>query len=276
VVGLGDNDYGIQKAEDPKKVVVVGAGPAGMEAARIAAMRGHSVTLLEKENKLGGQINLAIIPPHKKNIKPLPDYYAKQLELNQVDVKLETEATREVLNGLKPDAIIFATGSVAAKPEIAGADKPVVRPFEDVLMHSDPRRDMVIIGGGTIGCELAETLARKDKCVTVIEMTNELAAKMAKTAQSVLIGQLDHLGVTVHVNAEVTGIENDRVDFVKNNEHMYAMADTVVLCVGEIPDDTLYKECRGDFKEVYNIGDSSTVGDIRLAVRAGYEAGIKV
>jgi len=276
VIGQGDNDYTIEKTEKKKKILVIGGGPAGMEAARIAAMRGHDVTLMEKNAKPGGQINLAIVPPFKENIKPVLDYYENQLKHYGVKVLLNTEATEEKITEEKPDAVIFATGTKAVKVRIPGADKALIMNFRDILSGKDTGKRVTIIGGGTIGCELAEVLAKRGKKVSIIEMTETLAAKMSKTAQTVLIGHLEHLKVKSYMLSTVTEIKDDGVEVKKDNEKFFIPSDTVVICVGDKPDTDLYSKCKDKYGEVYNIGDSAALGDIKAAVKQGYDVGKEI
>jgi len=276
VIGKGENDYNVEKTEEVKNIVVIGGGPAGCEAARMAAMRGHKVSLIEKSGRIGGQIELAIIPPNKQNIEPLIKYYEKQLATNGVKVILNEQATKESIVKLNPDAVIFATGTKPAKVRIKGIDNAIVNNYKDVLLGKKTGRKVTIIGGGTIGSELAELLAKKGKKVTVIEMTDTLAAKMPKTAQATVTGHLLHLKVNTIMEATVIEIRGSGVEVLQNGNNVFIPADTVILCVGDRQNDELYQACKESFKEVYNIGDSDQIGDIKSAVASGYELGIKI
>ncbi len=259
-----------------KKVLVIGGGPAGCEAARIAATRGHSVTLLERNDRLGGQINLAIIPPYKQNVDPLIEYYRNQLELLKVDVKLNTEATPEFIKGFNADAVIFATGTRSNNPPIKGSNLPVVKCFKDTLKGGKTGKRVVIIGGGTIGCELAEYLSLKGKKVAIVEMMDTLAAKMAKTAQTVLLGHLEQMKVQVYLKAKVTEIKDASVTFEYESQSLELPANTVIMCIGDKPENSLYTALKDTLPEAYLVGDASGVGDIKSSVRSGYLAGKQV
>ncbi len=276
VIGNGENDYTVKKTNVIKNIVVVGGGPAGCEAARIAVMRGHDVSLIEQSGRIGGQIELAIIPPNKQNIEPLIKYYEKQLATNGVKVMLNEQATKESIAKRNPDAVIFATGTKPAKVRIKGIDNAIVYNYKDVLLGKKTGRKVAIIGGGTIGSELAELLTKKGKKVTVIEMTDTLAAKMPKTAQATVTGHLRHLKVTAMMESMVTEILDNGVEVLQNGNSIFVPADTVILCVGDRQNDELFESCKESFKEVYNIGDSDTIGDIKSAVASGYNLGTKI
>jgi len=268
-IGLEDNDYTLTTAEKPKKVAVIGAGPAGMEAARIAAKRGHSVTLYEREPEIGGQIKLAVIPPYKQNILPLMEFYKTQLLENNVNVITDTEVTLDMLKEIAPDVAVFATGTQPFIPHIEGADSKSVLTMREAF-HEPVGKNVTVIGGGTIGCELAVTLSQKGSKVTIIEMTNELASKMAKTAQTVLVGHMRHQKVTVLTETTALEITSDGVQVKNAGGEAFIPTDTVIVCVGDKPDTTLYDACSNLLPECYLIGDSNEVGDIRTAVKSGY------
>ncbi|MBI2957938.1 MAG: FAD-dependent oxidoreductase, partial [Chloroflexi bacterium] len=144
-------------APNPKKVVVVGGGPAGMEAARVAALRGHRVTVIERQDRLGGNLNVAVIPPFKDDISRVIRYFEWQLELLGVEVKLGEEATPESIVGSNADVVILATGALPIVPGIPGVKGANVATAEGVLTGKEQTGEkVVVIGGGMIGCEVAE------------------------------------------------------------------------------------------------------------------------
>ncbi len=169
----------IQPAARVKNVWVIGSGPAGLEAARVAALRGHKVTLLEKDQKLGGQLNIAALPPNKGDILPWLNYLIHQLELTGVKIRLRTEVTPELVAEEKPDVVILALGGVPITPDIPGINGPQVATAQDILNGKKKTgQEVVVIGGGLVGCETGHYLAEKGKKVTIIEMLKRMAAEM--------------------------------------------------------------------------------------------------
>ena len=149
-----------------KQVIVVGGGVAGVEAARIASIRGHRVSLYERSGQIGGQIFQAMAPPHKENMKPLIAYLEKQLSIHNVEAHLNTELTAEEIISRKPDAVVCATGVRPSVLPIPGFDRAVHA--KDILDGGECKEKAVIIGGGSVGCETAEYLAEQGKKVTEI------------------------------------------------------------------------------------------------------------
>ena len=209
VLARGDNDDTIPPAERKKRVVVAGGGVAGVEAARIAAKRGHEVDLYEKENVIGGQMNVACVPPFKQHLGLLRPWMERQLDLTGVRVHLGKALTREDILAMQPDAVVCATGVKPAKLPIPGAERAVHA--KRILQGEDTGKRVVIVGGGSVGCETAEYLAAKGKKVTVVEMLDSLASNTGKTAQTILLGHLKSRGVKLLTGCRVERIGEDRV-----------------------------------------------------------------
>lgn len=275
VLARGDNDYTITPAEKKKSVVVIGAGVAGVEAARIAAIRGHKVDLYEKSNEVGGQMNLAGIPPFKQHLSLMKPYLEHQLEITGVNVHLGTEVTREDILDMKPDVVVCATGVNPVKIKFDGSDRSINA--VDVLAGAKTGKNVVVIGGGSIGCETAEFLAKQGKKVAIVEMQDTLASNTGKTAQTILLGHLKGNGVTMLTECKVDRITSNSVTYLdKNGKAGTLPADSVVLAVGNRPNTSLYDSLKDDIAEIYNIGDSNGGGIIPNAVYDGYTVGNKI
>ena len=275
VLARGDNDYTIRPAEKKKRVLVVGGGVAGVEAARIAAIRGHEVDLYERDNEIGGQMNVACVPLFKQHLGLLKPYLERQLELTGVRVHLGKEITRDEILGIKPDAVVCATGVKPPRLPIPGADRAIHA--KSVLQGEKTGKRVVVVGGGSVGCETAELLAHGGKKVTVVEMRDELAANTGKTAQTILLGHLKSRGVKLLTGCRVERIDKDRVICKTNGgEELSIPADSVVLAVGDVPDAALFDSLKDDGFELYNIGDSNGGGIIPNAVYEGYTVGCRI
>ena len=273
-----EREYRIQPADRAKRVVVVGGGPAGLEAARVAALRGHQVLLFDKESRLGGQLNIAALPPHKSDIVPWVNYLAREVQKAAVKVRLDTEATPELIEEGNPDAVIIAVGGIPIIPEIAGAGGPNVATAQDVLRGKvEVGQNVVIIGGGMVGCETGHYLAEKGKKVTIIEVLKRMAADMAPMARRRLMDGLRGKQVAMLTGATCEEITDGSVIVTTSEEQKGTLqADTIILAVGYQANDDLFKALQRRVPEVYCIGDSSLPQRIREAVNDGYRTGLSL
>ena len=275
VLARGDNDHTIIPAETKKKVVVIGAGVAGVEAARIAAMRGHTVDIYDMENEVGGQMNLACKPPFKQHLGLMKPYLERQLELHNVNVHLGKKLTKEDVLNMNVDAVVCATGIRPVSLNIEGAERTINA--MDVLKGQDCGKNAVVIGGGSIGCETAEYLAKQGKKVSIIEMTDTLAGNTGKTDQTILMGHLKGYKVGLLTECKVVKITATEVVYQsKDGKTNSVKCDTVVLAIGGRPETSLYDSLKDEVKEIYNIGDSNGGGIIPNAVYDGYTVGNKI
>jgi len=271
-----ETEYRIVPAANPKNVVVVGGGPAGMQAAVVAAQRGHKVILFEKQARLGGQLNVAALPPHKEDILLWVEYLARQLESVGVDVRLNAGATASMVSGSSPQAVVIATGGNPTLPDIQGADGQNVTTAHDVLSgRVEPGDSVVIIGGGMVGCETGYYLAEKGRKVTIIEMLNRMANDMFFMTRRRLLDGLRGRGVTLLTGAVCEGIDGDGVSVTTAEDGKRSVhADMVVIAVGYKADQSLCKALRGMVPELHCIGDASEPRRILDAVNEGFRTGL--
>jgi NADPH-dependent 2,4-dienoyl-CoA reductase/sulfur reductase-like enzyme len=272
-----EREYEIKPAAKKKKVIVVGGGPGGMEAARVAALRGHRVTLYEKQPQLGGQLLLATVPPHKDNLAPLAGYLSTQMEKRGVKVNVGVEATPELIKKAKPDAVILATGASPIVPDIPGIGRSNVLTAEQVLKGQPVGEKVVVIGGELVGCETADFLAEKGKKVTITRRGPKMATLIGPGVREMLLGRLAALGVNM-----LTGVEYERITdkglaiTTKDGAKQTIEADTIVLAAGARPNRELLKALEGKVPEVYNIGDSAEPKKIADAIAEGYRVALKL
>ena len=260
----------IKPGDGQKKVVIVGAGVAGLEAARVAALRGYEVDIYEKEDVLGGQLNIASVPPRKDEILRSVAYYECILPALGVNIHLSTEATKEIMNAA--DAVIVAVGAQDLKLPIACADGANVVSSWDVLAGKvQVSGNCAVIGGGLVGTETAEYLLEKGCSVSIIEMMDKIANGESSTILPTIMADFAKHGVKQYVNTKVSAIEDGCVKATQGEEAITIPCDMVVMAVGSRKN---ILDVDGVSAPIYYAGDCSgerTAG-IMEAVRSGYKA----
>ncbi|MHA1595373.1 MAG: oxidoreductase [Candidatus Baldrarchaeia archaeon] len=270
-------EYEIKKAERKKQVLVIGGGPAGMEAAITAAMRGYNVTLLERSDKLGGVFRLATVPPYKGELMEVIEFYETMLKKYGVNVKFGVNANVDVVEEHNPDVIIVATGATPIIPNIPGIDLENVVHAYDVLAGKVSCGDnVVVIGGGGVGLETADYLSEMGKKVTVIEMLPRVGRDLERTVRWVLLKRLGSKGVQILTKTTAKAIEKDGVLVEQEGQERKILADTVVIAVGAAPNKALYEQLTKKFKEVYAVGDCISPGRARDAISAAFKVALKI
>jgi len=245
-----------------------------MEAARVAALRGHEVMLVEKEDRLGGELNIAAVPPGKEKLNWLIEYYEAELSRLGVELHLGEAATAEMVRELKPDAVIVATGGKPILPRIPGITDEKVTLAAAVLSGELSPQDerIVVAGGGLVGCETAEYLASLGNRVTVIEMLPDVAMDMEPISREHLLRELERLGVVIRIETTLTAVVQRGIQ-VKNEkgQEEEILADRLVIALGVRQDSELAEV----LPEVptHWVGDCASPGKIVDAVRAGYLVG---
>ena len=274
IVGMDEEFEWIVPVEEPKKVLVIGGGPAGMEAARVAALRGHEVMLIEKEESLGGTLNIASVPPGKEKIRWLIEYYRSELSRLGVEVRLGVQVTRKIVDELQPDAIIVAIGCTCPQENIPGADRHNVVTAKDMLSgkRTAANDSIVVIGGGLLGLETALFLASKENRVTVLKRYKTIAANLEPIYRDYILRELEEYNASILTEVSVERIDETAVQ-IKNThgETRTLSADLVVLARDPLPLRDLQEELRG--VEFRSIGDCVRPRLIIDAVREGYLAG---
>jgi len=332
---IGKSDKGLpidHPAKTSKHVVIVGAGPGGMEAARVATIRGHKVTLIDKGRHLGGLLNLASVL--NEFLEPLLDWYTLQLGALPIDLRLKTEATVSLLKQLNPDEIIIAPGSEVIAPDIPGIDGKQVIKSSDLkllVMGKAPKKgflwrcaaigtslfgnnksfmrfamllpwpikkEVVVLGGGFAGCEVALELMKKKRRVTIVEESDKILADQGPVTKGTEIALLKEKEVRTITGANVTKIMKDHVviRYRETGQEESIPAKSVVSSVGISKNRALFEEVARAFDSVHLIGDAVGLDEaseqlapnerpqpywekarrVREAVRDGYQVAMKV
>ena len=266
-------------AESERKVVIVGGGPAGCEAARVAAERGHEVILFEKGQRLGGQVNLVMRTPAREIFEEIIFFFERQLRKLAVDVRLAHEAGEEDLSAEEPDAVVIATGSTAFRPEVLGVDQKHVLSARQVLLGNAPIGQRILVVdtlGRAEAPTVAEYLVNQGRDVEVVTGLEFVGRNMPGPAWHNLTESLLKKGVVLTPFTGVWEVLENSVDVynvVTWEPRTIENVDTVVLAAGGEPDDALYQELKDQFPEVYAIGDCYQPRDIELAIVDGHRVG---
>lgn len=309
-----ESELRIEAAAGPKKVLVVGGGPGGMEAARVAVLRGHSVTLCEKGRRLGGSLVFASIA--NSDNEDFLKYLLKQMDKLAVEVRLKQKVTPEYVDEFKPDAVIVAVGGSLTAPEIPGSDRHNVITGKDLrgLMKGRGKKydwwwrggmfivshimpfllkisvvkwltkvwmpiggNVALIGGDMAGCELGDFLVQRQRRVTILETSTDMAVDMSIGKRWSFLQQLRDRGVSMFKNVDITEITPAGVKITDGDgNHRTIRADTVVISGGMEPDKTLADSLEGIAPQVISIGDCTDLRLIHGAVEDGYRAALSI
>lgn len=272
-----ENEDTIKEAEEKKNVLVIGSGPAGMEAAFVAHKRGHHVVLCEKDDKLGGEMNLAAVPIAKQDLTLVIKYMAHKLE--GVDVRLNTEVTLEMLkNEFKDYEVIAGTG----------ASPIVINPFtqfkswmtaDDVLAgRAFPGRKIVIIGGGSVGCETADYLAPlindlfpRNRDVTILEMANGVMMNESGPGRSLLVRRMMQKGIKIITSAKVESVTETEINYTQDDvTHTIKDADTLIFAAGYKKNPAVEEMLEESGLNYHMIGDVHEIGNIKTVITEAY------
>jgi pyruvate/2-oxoglutarate dehydrogenase complex dihydrolipoamide dehydrogenase (E3) component len=255
-------------------MLVVGGGPAGMQAGLSAHRRGYEVTLLEKTRKLGGQSSMAFATPGKEAMERPLQSLVRAVERSGIEVRTEVDATLETVLELAPDQVVVATGSRPIIPPVPGLEDPLTA--EDVLTAARKvGRRVLVLGGGLVGIEMAEYLIKQGREVVVVELLDEIARDMEAITRKMTLHRLQSLPVTVHTSTRLTRIEDGEA-FVRvgdaTGETSLGRFDSVLVAVGHRSYDPLSKDLEAAGVEVTVVGDATRPGQVLDATRTGHDA----
>ncbi|MFX1389546.1 MAG: FAD-dependent oxidoreductase [Promethearchaeota archaeon] len=294
----------LKPLKEKMKVMIIGAGPGGLEAARVASIRGHEVHIFEKDDKIGGLLNIIWIPPGRNEFKRMIDNYSYWIQKYGIKLHLEEEVTIDKVKEFKPDVVFLATGSKPLKPSIPGINRENVYWANDVFSMDAPiGKNNVIIGGGATGIELAIYLAKygtlsleafdfltsykalepevalnklheKRNKVTILEQLPKLGSALGKTTKWVLLDKCDNLGVKFNTGVKVKEIGENYVNYIDATEKEQVIndVDIVYYATGVQPNDSLFREIKQlENVKVEKIGDVKKPETVLEAVHRAYK-----
>ena len=309
-----ESELKIKKAKKKKKVMIIGGGPGGMEAARVAALRGHDVHLFEKTDVLGGQLRYAYIPPGREEIVNVISFLENQIKKLNVNIELSKKVDTVTINKLKPDVVIAATGGVPLIPKITGIKEKNVVVAEDVFDNKvKVGKDVVIIGGGTIGCEIAlhtakmgamdpevacfllknkvidgdkavELTSKGKRNITILEMKNKIGGRFGISTRWVIMKQIVDAGINSITGIKVKNMstksikKKDKVcvTYEDDKKDIKIFADTVIIAAGYKSNQDPTRKLNGKIDELYRIGDCVEVRTALEAIHEGFEVGLRI
>jgi 2,4-dienoyl-CoA reductase (NADPH2) len=268
--------WAVVPAATAKRVMVVGAGPAGMEAARVARLRGHDVSIWERDAELGGKLDVASRAPSKGEVLRFRDYQVRTLRELGVQIRVGVEVTPEVVEAEDPEVVVVATGAEPVVRPIPGIDGTTVVDAQEILygrVEVASGEHVAIVGGSATGCETAEYLAQRGAAVTILEMLPSIGTGIEVITRRHLIRELRSSGVEILTKARVTAIEQDRVVYETADGATGAVPATrVALALGWTPrGERLSTGLEG--RPVLVLGDASHPADFVAATQSGAAAG---
>ena len=267
--------YNFSDKPPAKKVMVIGGGVAGMEAAYAAARRGHHVSLYEKKAKLGGQFLAASYPPGKGEFSGFLVWLIRQLQLLGVDIRLNTEATAQTVKEENPDKVILASGALPNYPHITGIDRSNVFTAESVLLGENTVEGRIVIaGGGEVGIETALYLAHSERGkITIVEMLDDIAKDMDIVIKVHVMNMAAERGILYKVNTEIKEICEEGVVIEQCGQSELLGCDYVVLALGYKAVNSLEQELAFMGEKLVVIGDAADGNNALIATETGFKAG---
>ncbi len=301
-----EGEFPIVSAPKQKKILIVGGGAAGMKAACTAAERGHKVTLLEKRDKLGGQLLLNRLIPGREELVCAATDLENNLNALDVEILMGKEADISLIKEIAPDAVVIATGARPIEPDIPGIKNPNVFQAWDILDGKRPAgHKVVVLGGNAVGLEtalhlafqgtlspevlhflminraesietLAELLNKGDMDVTVVEMTKKAGEDISASTRWTIMAELKRLGVPVMTLTKAVGITPEGLEVEREDGAGLLPADSIVVAAGSMPDNPLADELEGVVPEIHVIGDAKQARNALEAIKEGLLVGLKI
>lgn len=266
-----EHEYKLVPVKAPKKIMVIGGGLAGMEAAMVLAQRGHNAGLYEKTDKLGGQWN--ILASYRPEVSSITNYLSRELAKSGVQVHYNTEVDAELVKKLQPDAVVIATGARQKLPDIPGIHGKNVLLANDVLSRKvETGKEVVVMGGGIVGMETAVFLAKQGKKVSIVDVV-DIGNNVGYTLKEALLEEMISYGVYQYGNVVPDEISGNGLTIMIYGEWVLLKADTVVIAVGSESNNGLSREIKDLVPEVHNVGDSVAPRNTLFAIHEGFKVG---
>jgi NADPH-dependent 2,4-dienoyl-CoA reductase/sulfur reductase-like enzyme len=266
----------IRRTDNPKKILIAGGGPAGLEMARVAALRGHKVVLYERDTKLGGNLRLAAIGEYNSEFQELIDYFERQIRKLGGKIKLGDFVSAKTIEENNPDVVVVATGSNPILPKIEGINSGIVVTAHDVLAgKSKVGQKVVIWGSGLVAFDTADFLSEKNKQVTIITRG---AVRMSpeNSNNKLLLYRVCERGVKILINTCVKKITQNKLIVERFGKEEVIGMDNFVLCLGYKSNNKLIHELKGKVSELYSIGDCVEPREAFEAIHEGYQLALRI
>jgi NADPH-dependent 2,4-dienoyl-CoA reductase/sulfur reductase-like enzyme len=260
-------------AEKTRKIMIAGSGPAGMEAARVAAERGHDVTLYERDNRLGGLLYAAAAGHGKEDVDDFRKYLETGMERAGVKIELDTEVNAELVNKVKPDAVVLAIGAKPRGLNVLGMEGDNVVPAETAITGEVPvGQKVLVIGGGMVGLETAELLAKQGRAVDLVARS-ELARDFSMFNRPAMLDNVAMAGVMTHEFTTIEEITPEGANVTIGGKTRFFKVDTIVLAIGYDADKELAESLKQQVADIHVIGDANGHDRFREAIVEGHEVG---
>lgn len=274
-----EGEMKIYPTNHQKEIIVVGAGPAGLEFSWIAASRGHKVSIYDREDEVGGQLKAGAMGPNKQELIKAIKYYKTMAEKHGVKIHLNQELNKETILSKNPDCVIIATGSHPLYPDIEGLENhnKVVSAIDILEGKVNTGHSVLVVGGGQTGTETADYLVDLGRKVTIVEMLSQIARDVEDPIRLFLLDRLESYGTNIYTNCKVKKFIEDGVLAEKDDEEFQMSAfDTIVLALGVKPNNHLKAELENTGKEIHIIGDAREPGRAGKAIEEGARLAIKI
>ena len=268
-------DVEITSVVEPRRVMVVGGGPAGLEAARIAAKRGHRVLLFEKEDHLGGQLRLAARVPHKEEFLDVIRQQEREARKAGADIRLGRKVTKEEVEAEDPDAVVLATGGIPLPAAFPGLEDIRWALASDVLdgLVEVATPSVLLVGGGLVGLEAADFLSARGIRVVLVEMLEEVGTDLDPLPRTMLLKRLEKQGVGIHTGTRILRVGPGEAVVKKEGERARLPCETLILAVGVEPNRQLAEDLADSGMKLHVVGDARDPRGAGEAIWEGFQAG---